>query len=68
MTGTLSIFVMGDQANGVTETGLQYGLDHVTLTNDYPIGVSNEFIAEEAAEVTVEHGTLLITVKWDSQK
>ena len=68
MTGTLSVFVMGDQADGVTERGLQYGLDHVTLTNDYPIGVSNEFIAEEAAEVTVEQGTLLITVKWDSQK
>ena len=66
MTGTLSVFVMGDQAEGVTETGLQYGLDHVTLTNDYPIGVSNEFIAAEAAEITVEHGTLLITVKWDS--
>ena len=42
-----------------------YSLDRAVLTNDYPIGVSNEFIIDEEAEITVEHGTLLITAKWD---
>ena len=65
MTGTLSVFVLGDRAEGVTEKGLMYSLDRAVLTNDYPIGVSNEFIIDEEAEITVEHGTLLITAKWD---
>ena len=41
-----------------------YSLDKADLTNDFPLGVSNEFIIDEEAEITVEDGTLLITVFW----
>ena len=34
------------------------------LRNDFPLGVSNEFIIDEEAEVTVKEGTLLISVIW----
>ena len=56
-----SIFSMGDRAQGVSIKGAKYPLDNYTLTNSYPIGVSNEFIGEEV-EITVENGTLLLIV------
>ncbi len=64
MTGMLSIFAMGDKAEGVYEKGLMYSLDDATVTNDFPIGVSNEFIIDEEAVITVRHGTLLILIRF----
>ena len=58
-SGYLSITSVSDVSTGITLKGLKYTLDHATLTNDYPLGVSNEFIGEEAS-VTVESGTLLL--------
>lgn len=57
--GFLSVFSMTTESTGVCETGLKYKLDHATLTNEYPVGVSNEFTGS-AAEISVEHGTLLM--------
>ena len=59
--GYLSLFALGDQAEGVTIAGMKYLLDRVTVTNDYPIGISNEFIGEEG-QITVENGMLLIII------
>lgn len=56
---TVSVFSLDCIAKGVTLKGLKYPLSHHTLTNDYPLGVSNQHL-DEPAEITVETGTLLI--------
>lgn len=57
--GFLSVFSLSTASEGVCETGLKYTLDHYTMVNGYPVGVSNEFTGE-AAEISVENGTLLV--------
>jgi len=66
MTGMFSVFSLGDKAEGVTIKGALFGLENGTVRNDMPIGVSNEFIIDEQASITVEKGTLLITVQWEN--
>ncbi len=56
-SGYLSLFSMGEKAEGVTIRNMKYELDRAELTNSYPIGISNEFIGKRAS-VTVEKGTL----------
>ena len=60
--GIISVFCLGTDAQGVTITGLQYSLEHGTLTAGFPLGVSNHFVGQPA-EITVENGSLLII--WD---
>lgn len=57
--GVISIFANGDKASGVYLNGLKYKLDNATITSDYPIGVSNEFVGEES-RIIVKDGTLVI--------
>ncbi len=57
-TGILSLFAWGGTATGVTLRGLRYPLTDGTLCCDRPIGLSNEFLGQEAA-VCVQNGTLL---------
>ena len=57
--GYISVFSIGGNADGVTLTGLKYLLNDATLTSDYPLGVSNEFIGVPAT-VAVRDGTLII--------
>lgn len=59
MTGYLSVFCNSGMAEGVTLSGLKYPLENDTLTGDFPLGVSNQFLEEEAA-VSVEKGSLLL--------
>jgi len=59
MKGTISVLCMSESARGVTLEGLKYPLDHVLLKNDFPVGVSNEFIGQDS-RIIVEKGTLLI--------
>lgn len=61
--GFLSLFSLNEKAKGVTIKNMKYPLEKAELTNDFPIGISNEFIGE-AGEVTVEEGTLLAVVRW----
>ena len=61
-TGTVSVFCMGRDAEGVTLKGLYYPLEKGILTAGFPLGVSNHF-TEESAEISVEQGSLL--VMWD---
>lgn len=56
--GYLSLFSY-DKAAVVTEKGVKYPLTNHPLTNDMPIGVSNEITADRA-EITVHSGTLLV--------
>lgn len=62
--GMISVFAFGGEARGVTEKGLKYELEQVTLVPGFPIGVSNEFIGCES-EITVEEGRLLICIAND---
>lgn len=57
--GLLSLFCMGDKAEGVTIQGVQYCLSGDTLTPGFPVGVSNH-ILDETATVSVNKGTLLV--------
>lgn len=57
--GMLSVFSHTDKSVGVTLQGLKYPLDNYTMTNTFPIGVSNEFIGEPAT-VSVRAGTLFV--------
>jgi thiamine pyrophosphokinase len=55
----ISIFPFGGEALGVTARGLKYPLENAGLDCGFPLGVSNEFAAEEAV-ISVEKGNLLI--------
>jgi len=59
LEGRISVFCLGDRAEGVTLTGLKYPLDNATLVCDHPLGVSNEFTGGPAS-VAVRNGTLII--------
>ncbi len=58
---TLSVFSYSDKCTGVSLSDVKYPLKNSEITSIFPIGVSNEFIGNEA-EVTCEEGMLLITV------
>ena len=62
MEGTVSVFCLGADAEGVTLEGLHYPLEDGTLTAGFPLGVSNHFTGREAA-VSVKNGSLLVL--WD---
>lgn len=63
LEGTLSLFSLGEKANGVTISGMKYELENAVLTNDFPIGISNEFIGEEAM-ISVEEGELVCMISY----
>ena len=55
----VSVFCLGDRAEGVDIQGLKYGLSDGVLTADYPLGVSNSFLGGES-RVSVRRGKLLV--------
>lgn len=63
LEGFLSLFSLGKEAKGVTIQGMKYPLNNYTLTNDFPIGISNEFIGE-AATISVEDGELVCMISY----
>ena len=63
MEGYLSLFSLDRKAHGVSISGMKYNLDRYTMQNDFPIGISNEFIGQKAT-VTVESGELLGIIKY----
>ncbi|MCD8327096.1 MAG: thiamine diphosphokinase [Lachnospiraceae bacterium] len=63
LEGYVNIFCMGDSARGVTVRNLKYELNGVELTDDFPLGISNEFIGKSAT-ISVEEGTLLVMIDW----
>lgn len=58
---TVSIFSMGEAAGKVTLEGLKYPLKEYCMTNDFPIGTSNEMLGKEA-KITVEGGALVVLI------
>lgn len=63
LEGTLSLFSLGEKAKGVTISGMKYELENAVMTNDFPIGISNEFIGEEAM-ISVEEGELVCMISY----
>lgn len=57
--GLLSIFCLGDRAEGVTLTGTQYPLENGVLTPDFPLGVSNHVLEPEIT-ISVRAGALAV--------
>lgn len=57
--GRVSVFSLTDVAEGVCIRGLRYPLEDACLTNDVPLGVSNEGDGAPA-EVSVAHGALYV--------
>ena len=55
----ISVFALGGEARGVSLKGLDYEIENVILTPDFPLGVSNKFTSREA-EISVNNGALLI--------
>lgn len=73
--GTFSLFALDGQVTGVTLKGMKYPLAEVTMTNSFPIGVSNEVNRETVrgtdcgrASVTIGSGmALMILEKSESE-
>jgi len=58
----ISVFALDREVHGVTMRGFKYPLNDATLTNEFPIGVSNEFAGEKGV-VSVRDGALLIVLQ-----
>lgn len=56
----LSVLSLSDICRGVSISGAEYQLQNATLTNDYPLGVSNQ--AEGQVRIAVSEGVLLVSV------
>lgn len=55
----LSVLAVGGEAAGVFLQGVKYPLENAVLTPDYPLGVSNEFVQDEAV-ITHSAGYLYV--------
>ena len=62
LEGTVSVFCLGQDAEGVTLEGLYYPLENGTLSAGFPLGVSNHFTGNPA-KISVRKGSLLVL--WD---
>ena len=58
---SLSVFAAEDLCRGVSIHGTKYELEREDLSSAFPLGVSNEWRADEA-EISVEDGILLIVL------
>lgn len=59
-TGGFSVFAMDERLQGVTIRGMKYNAENLTITNGFPIGVSNHIVAGQGAGITVKEGTALV--------
>lgn len=57
----LSIFSFDNDVYGVTIKNTKYEVNNVDLSNNFPIGVSNEFL-DKPAIISVKKGSLLIVI------
>ena len=60
----ISLFSFGESCGGVSITGVKYPLSNYHLKNNFPLGVSNEFL-EKNAEVSHTAGKLLVILSQD---
>lgn len=55
-----SLLAIDGEAEGVTIKGAKYPLENAVFTPDFPLGVSNEVLPGETAEVSVKRGNLIL--------
>lgn len=60
-----SLLSLSDTCTGVTITGAKYCLQNGTLHANFPLGISNEIVAERA-EISLQTGTLLVLYTKDA--
>lgn len=60
--GYVSVFSHGERAEGVFLKRFKYPLSEAVLTNDFPLGISNECTKAEG-EIFVKKGTLIIIME-----
>lgn len=60
--GYVSVLAADTVVEGVTLTGLKYPLNNATITNEFPIGVSNEFQGIESS-IVIQKGTAFIILE-----
>lgn len=65
--GTVSVFSLDRELRGVTIRGLKYEMENGIISNDFPIGCSNETLSctadpqkEQAAFISIKEGTALV--------
>lgn len=58
-SGVVSVFALGESAQGVWLRGLKYELENARLPNDFPLGVSNAFKGQ-TVQIKAERGILLV--------
>lgn len=63
MEGCLSLLSL-EQNSVVTIENMKYPLSHYTVTNDYPIGISNEFLPGKSGNITLHAGAVALLLKW----
>ncbi len=66
-SGYISVFCMGEDAQGVDIKGLKYQVTNCTLSSKMPLGVSNEFVGK-ASFVSVKKGTLYVLWHKDTKQ
>ncbi|MCR5699720.1 MAG: thiamine diphosphokinase [Treponemataceae bacterium] len=54
-----SVFSAGEPCKNVSISGSKYDVDAVSLTNDYPIGISNEWVSPEVS-ITAGEGFVFV--------
>lgn len=58
---SLSLFSLTDTCTQVSAQGVKYPLDNATITNSFPIGVSNEW-TDDTAIISVKSGILMVVM------
>lgn len=58
---SLSLFSLSDSCKGLYINGSEYDVENITLTNTFPLGISNHF-KDEKAEIRIDSGILLIVL------
>jgi thiamine pyrophosphokinase len=58
-TGTCSVISHSDEATGITEEGMEYGLENARVSNRALWGISNELI-ESPARISLRSGSMWI--------
>ena len=57
--GFISVFSISEKSEGVTLKNLKYELNNYTLTNEFALGVDNEYI-NLSPEISVKNGMILV--------
>ncbi|MEG1584169.1 MAG: thiamine diphosphokinase [Anaerovorax sp.] len=61
----LSLLSYTEQCTGISISGVQYPLKNATLTQSFPLGVSNEVLEGSVATISVKQGKLLVILSTD---